>query len=172
MKDLVPPLLTSIEWAKIIKRLLEWDDDYRVQNRVWWYCFSWTKENCEKYLKEKKIWKGWSVVKYKPYTHIEKKIESISKKKKKKYSWQDTADIIERKIKFFNIKDIKWKELKKLLWDWTPSWVYWIYEAIMEDWTKFLIWARFWDNQWFKPNADDINYFFPWYKNICRKRIK
>lgn len=152
---------------------------YRVQNSMGWYQFSGNKRACDHYHKyalrdEDKPF--WSVVEYiDPMIEVRRKRKlKQGDPKKKKYSWQDTADIIGKKIKHFNIQSIDGKYLDHLQWDWPPSGVYGTYVANMMDGSFFTIWCnkgRLSVNQGFKPNADNVNYFFPWYKEISRKRI-
>jgi len=145
---------------------------YRIQNKVWWYCFQWTKEECEKIFKDyfKENWfnpKWWKIVKY----SLEDKVRDHNKKhwiqKEIWNKWQIRADKILERMLYFNIKHKSWYKPMSVRFVWPPSWFYGYLEVKLENWDIISIWWL-----WFRPNVDDISKEFPYYNKYKWKRIK
>ncbi len=124
---------------------------YKIKNEVGWYCFKGTKKECEETFEEysKENWfnpEKWEIVKewtgYEIQEKQRKKVEDYKRKHwitKIKQTWQDIADKVLERLKYFNIKHKSWYRPIAISFIWPPSWVYGFYKVNLENWENIHI---------------------------------
>lgn len=140
---------------------------YKIVNKAWGYCFKWTYNECKEKLKEdttlnEELWAIQKIEEDIQCRHINKNKSHINKK----FNIQDHINNIKKRILFYSLKTKDGKVITDIKWIGNPSGFYWIFEVFTEEKSFFI------KSHKFKPNADDINEYIPWYKDISRKRIK